>query len=65
MADVYDFDFQPNTWVDLTFPADTVTDYIEFVTESGAEFYEIEILSSATPGTEVRPLSWGQVKIVR
>ena len=53
VADVYDFDFQPNTWVDLTFPADTVTDYIELVTESGAEFYEIEnllILGRVTSG---------------
>ena len=63
VADVYDFDSQPNTWVDLTFPADTVTDYIELVTESGAEFYEIEILSAAPERTAVRALSWGQIKL--
>ncbi len=65
VADVYDFAFEAQTWVELEFPPDTQTDYVELITEAGAEFYEIEILSSATPGTEVRPLSWGQVKIVR
>jgi len=65
VADVYDFAFEAQTWVELEFPPDTQTDYIELITEAGAEFYEIEILSSATPGTEVRRLSWGQVKIVR
>ena len=62
VADVYDFDFQTHTWVDLAFPPDTVTDYIELITESGAEFYEIEILSSSPEPTAVRALSWGQVK---
>ena len=62
VADVYDFDFLPNTWVDLTFPTDTVTDYIELVTEGGAEFYEIEILSTARAPTAVRAPSWGQIK---
>ncbi|MDA0336109.1 MAG: hypothetical protein O2782_13160 [bacterium] len=61
VADVYDFDYAPDTWVDLPFPPGTVTDYIALVTESGAEFYEVEILSSE-PSTAVMAISWGQVK---
>ena len=62
VADVYDFDLQSDAWVELVFPPDTVTDYIELITESSAEFYEIEILTASPEPTAVRALSWGQVK---
>ena len=62
VADAYDFDFQADTWVDLIFPAAAETDYIELMTQSGAEFYEIEILSAVPEPTVVRALSWGQIK---
>jgi hypothetical protein len=39
-----------------------VTDYIELITQSGAEFYEIEILSTVPAPTQVMAISWGQVK---
>ena len=62
VADAYDFDFQADTWVNLIFSAVTETDYIELMTQSGAEFYEIEILAAAPEPTVVRALSWGQIK---
>lgn len=62
VADVYDFDFAADGWVELILPPDTVTDYIEVITESGAQFYEIEILSAASVPTQVMSLSWGQFK---
>ena len=62
VADAYDFDFQADTWVNLIFSAVTETDYIELMTQSGAEFYEIEILATAPEPTVVRALSWGQIK---
>ena len=62
VADAYDFDFQADTWVELIFPAVAETDYIELMTQSGAEFYEIEILAAAPEPTVVRALSWGQIK---
>jgi hypothetical protein len=62
VADAYDTDMRSDVWVELAFPADTVTDYIELITESGAQFYEIEITGGRPPSTEVRTHSWGQVK---
>ena len=62
VADVYDFDFATNTWVELPFPPNTETDYIELITESGAEYYEIEILTIAPEPTVVKAGSWGKVK---
>lgn len=62
VADVYDYEFAANTWVDLTFPPDTETDYIELITESGAEIYEIEILTIAPESTVVKAESWGGIK---
>ena len=61
VADAYNIDQQPDTWVELAFPPETQTDYIELITESGAEFYEIEILSASEP-TAVQAVSWGQIK---
>jgi len=61
-ADTVDFEFQENTWVDLPFPAGTETDYIELSTESGAIFYEIEILASAAEPTQVETRTWGEIK---
>lgn len=60
-ADVYDAEFLTDGWVELAFPPGTVTDYIELITQSGAEFYEIEILATV-PATQVMSISWGQVK---
>ena len=62
VADVYDFEYVPNTWVEMAFPADTETDYIELITESGAEIYEIEILTAAPEPTGVTAESWGGIK---
>jgi hypothetical protein len=62
VADAYDFDFAANTWVELAFPPDTETDYIELITESGAEIYEIEILTVAPEPTAVKAGSWGEIK---
>ena len=62
VADTANFDFEENTWVELAFPAGTVSDYIELSTESGAEFYEIEILAPGTDATQVNRLSWGEIK---
>lgn len=62
VADVYDFDFVANTWVELDFPPDTETDYIELITESGAEIYEIEILTVAPEPTVVKAGTWGEIK---
>ena len=61
-ADAYNADFQPNAWVELSVPPDTETDYIELITESGAEFYEIEILASGPGPTPVKVTSWGELK---
>ena len=62
VADAYDFEYVADVWVELTFPPGTVTDYIELVTESGAEFYEIEILSTTPGSTQVTAISWGKAK---
>ena len=60
VGDVYNQDFVADTWVEMRFAETVETDYIEFITESGAEFYEIEILA---PGpTQVFNPSWGHVK---
>lgn len=60
VGDVYNQEFVADTWVELRFAETVEADYIEFITESGAEFYEIEIL---TPGpTQVFSPSWGQMK---
>ena len=62
VADAYNMDFQSDTWVELAFPQETWTDYIELITESGAQIYEIEILIPGTEPTAVPQASWGWVK---
>lgn len=62
VADAYSLDFRADTWVELAFPPGTRTDYIELITESGAQFYEIEILTPDSEPTAVPRVSWGQVK---
>ena len=63
VADVYDTDFQADHWVELMFPDETLTDYIELMTESGAEIYEVEILSVGQVPSAIPAVSWGAVKI--
>ncbi len=60
--DVYNSDFLANTWVEIPLPPGTETDYIELMTESGAEFYEVEILTAGSLPTPVPELNWGQIK---
>ena len=60
--DVYNSDFLANTWVEIPLPPGTETDYIELMTESGAEFYEVEILTAGSQPTPVPELNWGQIK---
>jgi hypothetical protein len=62
VADAYNQDFSAGVWVELDFPPGTQTDYIELSTESGAEFYEIEIRVPQSSGTEVLEATWGVVK---
>lgn len=62
VADAYDMNFATDSWVELALPPDTLTDYIEVITESGAQFYEVEILSAVSTPTDVPAFSWGQVK---
>ena len=62
VADAVDFEFETNTWVDLTFATPAEADYIEFSTESGAEIYEIEIFAPGEESTAVEARSWGEVK---
>ena len=45
------------------FPDETLTDYIELMTESGAEIYEVEILSVGQVPSAIPAVSWGAVKI--
>jgi hypothetical protein len=62
-ADTVNFDFAENAWAELPFPPETVLDYIELSTESGAEFYEVEILHGVADGsTAVEQTSWGATK---
>jgi hypothetical protein len=62
IADAFNDEFQENTWVELTFPPDTRADYLELITESGAEFYEIQILSPGNGPTQVESGTWAAVK---
>lgn len=63
VADAFDYNAERNTWVELTFPPGTETDYIELDTQQGARFYEIEIIGVASQApTAVQARSWGEVK---
>ncbi|MEW6749615.1 MAG: hypothetical protein AB1505_01380 [Candidatus Latescibacterota bacterium] len=62
VADAIDLSMAQNTWVELVFPAGTQADYLELSTESGATFYEVEILGVDGEGTPVLPASWGTLK---
>ena len=62
VADAYDSDLAANTWVELAFPPGTETDYIEVITESGADIYEIEILTVVPEPTVAEVEWWGGIK---
>ena len=62
LADAHNFDFRKNDWTELLFAEAVETDYLELATESGAVFYEIEILSSVDAVSAVRGASWGHAK---
>ena len=61
VADAYDSDLAANTWVELAFPPGTETDYIEVITESGADIYEIEILTVVPEPTVAEVEWWGGI----
>lgn len=61
VADALDESMAQNAWVELAFPTDTRADYVEVNTQSGATFYEIQILADGG-STPVQPVSWAAVK---
>jgi hypothetical protein len=65
VAEAANAELQENTWVALSFPAGTLADYLELSTDSGAEFYEVEVLTDVAGSTQIEAESWGVVKEVR
>jgi len=64
VADTVNFDFAENAWAELPFPPETTADFIVLATESGAVFYEVQILSDAAGGpSAVMPATWGAAKL--
>ncbi len=47
VGEAVNFELLENTWVELKFERPVEADYLELATESGAIFYEVEILTSS------------------
>ena len=62
LAKAHDFSFRKHGWTDLLFAESVETDYLELATESGAVFYEIQILGSGKVRSSVDRTSWGHIK---